>query len=384
MAEALPVTPDRVSGHDRITVLDSLRGLAALIVVLSHIDHTVDENGQLPIIGHLLHSTILHVVIDGRASVLLFFILSGFALSLSMNERFRYRTYVIKRGCRLIIPYVAAILLSTAICLAVSPVAIPQLSGWFNENIWYPKLTGREVWMNLAATGRLHDMLLDSGLWSLVVEMRIAPFFPMLHSVVRRRPWTAAVVATASYVFCRVLLIRSGNFYPLFNRNVADALEILGYYAPLFVIGILMRHHFKALRQYLDRFSRRLTIAGGLAVMAGAAWLASHWEEEKIIAGMVLIMLACVCVPDLGRAFSIKPLAWLGRISYSLYLVHLPVLGAVFHLFYGKANNYLLALAVLVISLLMAETVYRLAEAPSIQLGRRLTASKKAPLPVAA
>jgi peptidoglycan/LPS O-acetylase OafA/YrhL len=63
-------------------------------------------------------------------------------------------------------------------------------------------------------------------------------------------------------------------------------------------------------------------------------------------------------------------------VSYSLYLVHLTLLATVFHLFYGKANSYLLSIGVILGSLILAEIFYRLVEAPSIKLSRRFTASK--------
>jgi len=74
------------------------------------------------------------------------------------------------------------------------------------------------------------------------------------------------------------------------------------------------------------------------------------------------------------------PLQWLGRISYSVYLVHIPVLYAVFHVLShiapGLRNWQFLAVALpatLIITTGISALTYRWIEQPGIRLGKQLS-----------
>ena len=91
-------------------------------------------------------------------------------------------------------------------------------------------------------------------------------------------------------------------------------------------------------------------------------------------AGLGALLLVALSLSDRRAAAVLAgrlPL-WLGRISYSLYLVHLPILLATVHLLRGRLPLLVeLALAVTV-SLAAAEILHRAVERPSMWLGRRL------------
>src|SRR5882762_8330002 len=89
--------------------LDALRGIAALMVVINH----------FVLVGPLWWVTRspLRVVALGHEAVILFFILSGFVLTLQLNSssRINYLDYLIKRICRIYLPYLAVLLAAIAI-----------------------------------------------------------------------------------------------------------------------------------------------------------------------------------------------------------------------------------------------------------------------------
>lgn len=64
----------------RIGELDSIRGLAALIVLFHHMYQDLNNNTRFPPI--IFRYSPLRVLTNGHASVIMFFILSGFVLSL--------------------------------------------------------------------------------------------------------------------------------------------------------------------------------------------------------------------------------------------------------------------------------------------------------------
>lgn len=308
---------------------------------------------------------------------MLFFVLSGFALSISIGKNFNYWIYLLRRLCRLMIPCIVGILLAAAACFFVAPQPIPALGSWFNHLVWNEPLTWGLITRHIVMTGTQPDTSLVNVLWSLVVELRISLIFPVLYFLCRKRTWIAAVAAVAMYVLFRFLVIRSGNYVPFFNRNWIEALENVGYYTPFFIAGIIARENIDVIRRFVAKFHKILVF---VALLIALRLVESGVDFEVGIGAFVIIAL-CVSAPYIGKGLSIKPIEWLGKVSYSLYLVHLTLLATVFHLFYGKVNSYILSAVVVVGSLLLAEAFYLLVEAPSIQLGRRLAAKKPA-LPV--
>ncbi len=364
-------------GSHRITALDSLRGLAALVVVFHHLDNTLDLDGSNPALGPVFHQSPFRLLVDGRSAVMLFFVLSGFALSISIGKRFNYWTYLVRRVCRLMIPCIAGVLLAAAAYLLVHPHPVPELGNWFNQVVWNQPVDGGMVLRHILMTGVQADSSLINVLWSLVIELRISLIFPVLYFLAKGRTKTAAAVAVAMELVFRWLVIRSHNYVPFFNRNLVEAFENIGYYTPFFIAGILARENLEAIRRFLSRIHWAWVIVALLVAFR----LEESGEDIQTGIGAILIIVLSVGTPYISRALSVKPIEWLGRVSYSLYLVHLTVLATVFHLFYGRASNLTLSLAVVVASLLLAELFHRLFEQPSIRLGRWLTAKKKEPVP---
>jgi peptidoglycan/LPS O-acetylase OafA/YrhL len=67
---------------------------------------------------------------------------------------------------------------------------------------------------------------------------------------------------------------------------------------------------------------------------------------------------------------------WLGRVSYSLYLVHMPVLYVASQTFAKGAFTIPTTIIVIILSLLIAECMVRMIELSGIRLGKRLAAEQ--------
>lgn len=94
--------------------------------------------------------------------------------------------------------------------------------------------------------------------------------------------------------------------------------------------------------------------------------------------------LATICVAlynrDLRGFLSTKILLFMGRVSYSLYLLHATVLYVMLHLFSGILSKAIIFVLYIGVSFLVATFSYDLIERPSIALGRRLMKERAAPL----
>jgi len=222
-------------------------------------------------------------------------------------------------------------------------------------------------------TGSQTDVSLMNVLWSLVIELRISLIFPILYFLFKGRTKTAAVSAIALQFLCRYLEIRLDNFEPYFDRSWIEALVNIGYYIPFFIAGIIAWDNMAAIKRFVSRFHPPWSILGLLIALK----LTQSGVDMLIGLAAFLIIILCVSSPMISRGLSVRPIEWLGRISYSLYLVHLTVLSVVFHLFYGKANKFVLSAVVVIGSLVLAQLFFMFVEEPSIQLGRKFTARKK-------
>lgn len=102
----------------RIDSLNSLRGLAALIVLLHHCYYMLDgsKTGELSIV----RLSPLRLFIAGHAAVIVFFLLSGFVLALPYrSEQPNALCFIIRRACRIYIPFASAIFLSAAVVIMI-------------------------------------------------------------------------------------------------------------------------------------------------------------------------------------------------------------------------------------------------------------------------
>src|ERR1700704_3301212 len=93
----------------RFYELDSLRGVAALTVVFHHFSRICS-----PRVIYFLDRTPFRLLVAGHQAVILFFLLSGFVLTLpyKKNDRLNYGPFLVKRVCRIYLPYLGALALA--------------------------------------------------------------------------------------------------------------------------------------------------------------------------------------------------------------------------------------------------------------------------------
>jgi len=186
-----------------------------------------------------------------------------------------------------------------------------------------------------------------------------------------------------------------GPIYGALGRNFQLSYFTLLDAAPMFGAGMILaaiRAHRAALVPLMARLPGRLAsaarrdatwlvlaAAGYAAALAFEGRAVTPWQPTYLaMTAAALLLVPLVLRPD-GRASRVlgrsRPLAWLGAVSYGLYLWHWPVQELLMahgwvvpHTWAG----YILAVAtVLAISLPLAWLTYRLVERPAIELSRR-------------
>ena len=199
--------PVPVPEAGRFGSLDALRGVAAFLVLTFHcwkIGLFTDLAGWQ---WTLLQWTPLNLFFSGRPWVILFFVLSGFVLSCSLERAatIDYRGFVLRRLCRVYLPFVASILFSVALYALVRPERVPELGRWFNDLAWNQAPTGRMLAEHLLMTGLEGEHLLNPIMWSLVYELRISLLFPLLFLAAYRWPATVLALSVGGFVAAAML-----------------------------------------------------------------------------------------------------------------------------------------------------------------------------------
>jgi peptidoglycan/LPS O-acetylase OafA/YrhL len=380
------------NGTGRFASLDALRGVAAFLIVTFHcwkIGLFPEPAGWA---WKLWHWTPLNLLISGRPWVILFFVLSGFVLACSLERASGtdYRGFVLRRFCRIYLPFAGSILFSLLAYALVQPERIPALSRWFNELAWSEPPDLRMVVRHLLMTGLDGDDGLNPVMWSLVYELRISLFFPALFLAAYR--WPRAVLALGLLAHVGTALLygcRTVQCQPFRGHDGVSSVLLTVYFTLFFIIGILLARY----RDAVAHRVRKLSVPGaallGLAAVH-AMILPNIPQLRPIVPADLLFGLgsAALIVLAVGRrgwtaALQARPFAWLGLVSYSLYLTHNIVLLASVHWFHAMASTPVLLLGVVGASLLVAAVSYRVLEAPAMRFGRWAAVRRSAGAPMA-
>jgi peptidoglycan/LPS O-acetylase OafA/YrhL len=366
-----------VGGH--FTQLDALRGIAALTVVLNH----------FTIIDPLrwMWRTPLRFLLTGHDAVILFFIISGFVLTLQLTSSRKpgYRDYILKRICRIYLPFVAVFSLAYTVMSLVYEGPVPWAGGWANRS-WDGSFSESDVVSHLVFLGRYRADHVIPVIWTLIYEMRISLFFPVIvFFVVRLR---------ASHSIAAAMIISAGAYLLLFlegtdpdNADLKVEWALTAHFTGIFVVGAVLAVHRTRWQKWLGTPIRRAVVflaSLGFYFLSrvilnfapgGLADFLFDWGVAVGASGIICTSLVS------GRITSIlawRPIVFLGAISYSLYLTHTVLLLSLIHLMpYPDVAWIALALAALLV-FPVATLVYFLVERPSMAIGRALILRRQA------
>ena len=346
-----------------IRALDSLRGLAAVVVVLHHCAMTK------PGLHEWLDGTyVLRPFIAGPSAVYVFFVLSGLVLYLTFEGKdgFYYPSYLAKRITRIWLPLVAAVLLSAMLYIGIRPQPIASLSLWFNDRSWSEFPSAKLILGHLLPLNPWRYQTLDNVIWSLVHELRISIIFPFIALTVR---YDTRVALGGS------LAIVLASFYALDHNMPGVIVQMASTmrYVLLFAVGAAIARHRDRVQQSwatpLGRYFVYVAVGVGLTLVS--------LQDDTLLTDLLIssgaILLVGVALScDLDTILHKPILIWIGKVSYSLYLLHVLVLLTIVHLCYGRLPTIILLITVPLLSLIVAGISFRFIERPSMEMGRRI------------
>lgn len=304
------ITPTARFGY--IPGLDGIRAFAVMVVLIAHLGF-----------GH---------IIPGGFGVTVFFFISGFLITRlliaegSKDDGINLPRFYIRRFLRLLPALYVMLVVTTLIMLAMGDV--PKL--W--ESVAAVTYTMNYHYAVLAFTGEARVAPWEH-LWSLAVEEHFYLLFPLLLVAFRQRLKTALYVCLALCAVAlawRVTTIHALGFPPLYNYAATETrMDSILWGCALSL----------ALHVYGDRsFWKHLVgpIALGLATIVLLYCFIERSTDFRqtfrytlqgaALAVCVLNLMFWTRLRILVTALEWAPIAWIGRVSYGLYLWHMPAL----------------------------------------------------------
>lgn len=373
----------RSLGPDRLRSLDGLRGVAALIVLVQHtllsynpVAEVFFEETEVGVgspYWWLTYSP-LHVLWIGEEAVLVFFVLSGLVLALPAVRRpVRWRSYFPKRLVRLYLPVWVALAIAVLLAAVVPREVSPEQSTYLNDRA---DLTLSDAWGDAVLV--FGAGVINSPLWSLRWEVIFSVLLPayLLLAGRSRLAWLLAKFAAL------LALIAVGTVID------SQALRFL----PMFGVGVLMAYHLDLLGAVRDRIdsARRseglwLALALLTLLLITARWTVLGLPVESVLLsaaasggsflGAVLVVYLAMYWPWARDALETGPVLHVGVRSFSLYLIHEPVVVTTRFLLPGAVPAWASFAVCIALSILAAVVFYRWVEAPSHALAQRAGAA---------
>ena len=346
----------------RFVFLDALRGVAAIGIMLHHLE----KYGPLrEPAAQVLPEWVVTTMVYGWTGVFLFFVMSGFVAACSFRSHeitWRYAgMHLLRRLVRLGVPYFVLLALVLAMDLVLrvllglpTPTDDPPTLGRIVAHLFF-----------------LQDILgyvnLSTGLWFVCIEVQLC-FVLLALAALAQRLSRGRSAAARSAIFLAVFLPLGVVSLATFGRYPEYECYAF-YYFSLLLLGIL---GFRALQGTLPRWAFWMLLA--------AFGLRLAWEpslELAIGAACGLMIYLAGRAGGLSTWLSHPVLQYLGRISYSLFLIHYPVIHVVLLLGYRLTGDRPMAAVLweaiaIAASLLAAQLFYALVEAPSNRLASRL------------
>ncbi|WP_038346397.1 acyltransferase family protein [Acinetobacter sp. A47] len=365
---------------NKINAAESIRGLACLAVVLSHLSLTFfpqmhnfgwSKVPGYPVFAQLHHSP-LAFFYSGTGAVFVFFVLSGFVLTLSSfkkhNTAAQLKKSLVKRYPRLAIPAFVSCIVAYLVCFV--PVDVSHVSEWgaalANP---HPQLT-TALYEGSIGAFLFGDSSYNWVLWTMQIELLGSLVIYLACYLYGKQPLVSGLfllisIAAASMISQTVLLgilsfiLGMGLF--LYAAELGTALSILLFLSGLYFCGA---HNSSLSYQFFTAF------------------LGEQTYDYLNFLGGFLVVYAVLKGKWLARCFDRHVLVFLGKVSFSIYLIHLAILYALgipfFNLLHVQlalsyVNAGLLAsLFTLSVSIVLAQLYSHYVDDAAIKLSNKL------------
>jgi peptidoglycan/LPS O-acetylase OafA/YrhL len=278
----------------RLVELDSMRGLAAVAVLLFHLTYWRANDGLTPFTFLTLDLKIFHY------SVEMFFITSGFVIFMTLEAVTSSRQFLVSRVARLYPAYWVSVIVTTLVAYAME--SHPPTALAFAVNMTMTETFSRTAYV-------------DNSYWTLGVEVQ---FYVLIGAIFAlgwlRRIDALCLTFLAAVAIYKVVLVSQGL------QAASWIEESFVEYGDFFVIGVCMF-------RLRNKEASWITVAIMLLAVLSTAWGGGHQSlspgcVEYFAGTCALTVFMWLAVNGHLGFLRWRPLVFLGEMSYPLYLVH--------------------------------------------------------------
>lgn len=357
---------------EKYDYIDSLRGLAILMVVIVHVSQRV-----LPVDG----STFERIVENGNKGVQLFFMISALTLCFSLNSRLNKESrpilyFFIRRYLRIApLFYLAIIFYQFPFDLHANYYAPNGIKPWYIlstatfTHAWHP-----ETYSSIVPGG-----------WSIAVEFTFYLFLPFLFKLINNKEKAIlffVFVSFINYPVSEAIRHYWAAIYPENQYYLVHGTWFNGFFnqLPVFAIGILLYQLLKDFRFTGSKFtSVTFIILAFFFMLAYTSYDSWHNYISQLAAYCFAFGLLTFALANRPLKLFVNPLSkHSGKVSYSMYIIHFAVIEffTARNFFglssLGNSGTVIAIVIVFAISVLLATITYNYIEKPGIALGTRI------------
>ncbi|PSL30851.1 acyltransferase family protein [Chitinophaga ginsengisoli] len=319
---------DANPGSSRIVVLDSLRGLAAMIVCLHHFLF-INANYLQVYKGQTWYDILFRISEYNKEAVLFFFVLSGFSIGLSLKNKApdspeTINEYIYRRFKRILPVYILALLFTLISGFVMHQVNLPNYSAW--------NMLGNILFLQTADIVEGSWFIpygFNGPLWSLSFEFFFYCFFPLVYLI--NRKYLGKINILVKYAVLLVLSIAAFAVNKIF---------FIPYFA-FFSSFIIWLSGYLVSRTYLKGHTYHLLFTGVFAcgvlyLTAGRHFLSSNTLAficKGLVMAAVFYMITFFSKSETAQAIFKWPVwilnkifNYVGKGSYATYALHYPLM----------------------------------------------------------
>ncbi|MDQ0573021.1 exopolysaccharide production protein ExoZ [Variovorax paradoxus] len=362
--EATATSYNAEKAPPRIDFIDTLRGLAVLLVLWDHLVGHYLMKSHLSwwphSVIHMYVNVPLGIIQDfGWFGVCLFFLVSGYVIT-HVAQRETVRQFTIRRLLRIYPPLALAILLA----MLLAPGSGESVVGDWSKVLWGMTL------LNYLIVPQ--NVVLGVG-WTLVIEMLFYSLVALQTLWFRSRPRMSVflnlAVCAATIACCRKL----GDSFFLLAASIA--------FIPYLVLGQIF--YLRSRGIVGNRFLMTAVVTAFAVAQYGIREI--HTDFLPLNNSYLLSFVVAMGVFVIAMLVNLRPsraILFSAQISYSLYLVHGPVGFAALGLSMRWGAPYSIALCLAIAAVFgVAYALHRLVERPSRRLARQWTESRAPKVP---
>jgi peptidoglycan/LPS O-acetylase OafA/YrhL len=348
----------------KLSYIDTLRGIAILGVILIH----TNQYGRTSV-------SLLSIINNGDMGVQLFFVASAFTLFLSFNNRLGKektptRNFFIRRFFRIAPMYY------------LIGIGYYILQNGLGQRYWLgdeTHITTSNIISNFFFVHGVNPYWINSlvpGGWSITVEMTFYAILPFLFSKIKNI--NQALNFFILSIFIQAILHVIIKQLPFFNPSQHVWTEFLYLYfpsqLPVFALGIIM---------YFVTNKSHSGISGQTLLLLALVFLFQQLTGFNIFARHIMFsigfMILGVALSRYQTKILVNPIiTYIGKISFSMYLVHFAVLYWMTHFHFvdfvenGLANYSIRFLIVILGTVLLSTLTYKFIELPFQDIGKKI------------